>query len=153
MACSATSKNPADRLPIELSDAQRVGISRYEDLLLRMPRFEVAAIGQLVREHAKQICPGIEVVVCGSYRRGKSMSGDVDVLLAPPPGAEDFCDLESSGLRHTVLPRLLSAAIVASSRIRSPRMTTSPRLVVPKHPLWECVGCHQNGYRQPKRRQ
>jgi DNA polymerase/3'-5' exonuclease PolX len=109
MACSATSKNPADRLPIELSDAQRVGISRYEDLLLRMPRFEVAAIGQLVREHAKQICPGIEVVVCGSYRRGKSMSGDVDVLLAPPPGAEDFCDLESSGLRHTVLPRLLSS--------------------------------------------
>ena len=59
-----------------------------------MPRAEAQAIGEAVALRARAILPGVEVVVCGSYRRGKANSGDVDVLIGPPPGAADFADVD-----------------------------------------------------------
>ena len=39
-----------------------------------------------VREVAHSIDPGLEVVTCGSYRRGRPMCGDVDLLITHPNG-------------------------------------------------------------------
>jgi DNA polymerase beta palm/DNA polymerase beta thumb len=36
------------------------------------------------------LLPGVQVVCCGSYRRGKATSGDCDILIAPPQGQEDI---------------------------------------------------------------
>ena len=30
--------------------------------------------------------PGLEIIVCGSYRRGKPTCGDVDILVTHPDG-------------------------------------------------------------------
>jgi DNA polymerase lambda len=50
-----------------------------------------------VRELAQQINPGLEVVTCGSYRRGKLTCGDVDILVT-----------HSDGRSHRgVLPKLI----------------------------------------------
>ena len=39
-----------------------------------------------VRELAHSIDDGLEVVTCGSYRRGKPTCGDVDILVTHPDG-------------------------------------------------------------------
>ena len=39
-----------------------------------------------MRELAHSIDDGLEVVTCGSYRRGKPTCGDVDILVTHPDG-------------------------------------------------------------------
>ncbi|KAH0623811.1 hypothetical protein JD844_006950 [Phrynosoma platyrhinos] len=69
-----------------LTSQQAIGLKHYEDFLERMPREEAAEIEQTVREAAQAIQPGLECIACGSFRRGKSTCGDVDVLVTHPDG-------------------------------------------------------------------
>ena len=39
-----------------------------------------------MREVALSLTHGLEVVTCGSYRRGKPDCGDVDILISHPDG-------------------------------------------------------------------
>jgi DNA polymerase lambda len=39
-----------------------------------------------VRRAALFLVPGLEIEVCGSFRRGKETCGDVDVLVSHPDG-------------------------------------------------------------------
>ena len=63
---------------------QLVGVDCYEDILDRMPRSEVETIGEIVRNAADRLFPGIELSIMGSYRRGKDSCGDVDIHLTHP---------------------------------------------------------------------
>ncbi|RFU35963.1 hypothetical protein B7463_g303, partial [Scytalidium lignicola] len=67
-----------------LSENQRMGIDRYDDLNTRIPREEVAALGNVVEHYANLIDPAMRVIIGGSYRRGASSSGDIDCLLTKP---------------------------------------------------------------------
>ncbi|XP_033633467.1 DNA polymerase lambda-like [Asterias rubens] len=70
----------------KLSRQQKIGLKHYDDFLERMPREEAGAIEATVREMAVSIDPAMMAVVCGSYRRGKTTCGDVDVLVTHPDG-------------------------------------------------------------------
>ena len=75
----------------ELSAQQKIGLRYHEDLKLRIPREEVSRIEDVVRTHLFQCFPrtsnadggdnDLELVTCGSYRRGKPTCGDVDILI------------------------------------------------------------------------
>jgi len=39
-----------------------------------------------VRQAAESVQAGVVLMACGSYRRGKSTCGDVDVLITHPDG-------------------------------------------------------------------
>ncbi|XP_062502642.1 DNA polymerase lambda-like [Corticium candelabrum] len=65
---------------------QLVGLKHYDDFIDRIPREEATAIGDEVRQAALSIVDGLDVEVCGSYRRGKETCGDVDVLISHPDG-------------------------------------------------------------------
>ena len=76
-----------------LTASQQVGARHWRDLVERIPREEVGAIVDAVRGalHAtlmrsgvstEQVATVAECVGCGSYRRGSSDSGDVDILVA-----------------------------------------------------------------------
>jgi len=58
---------------VKLTKNQQVGLRVYEDLLLRIPRAEM-------EEHQKMLASTGGTIV-GSFRRGQSTSGDIDVLL------------------------------------------------------------------------
>lgn len=73
---------------INLERGQLIGLERFEDFNLRIPRSEVEEIIAVVMEYAEKIVPGVQGTVCGSYRRGKTDCGDVDVLFIPPLGDE-----------------------------------------------------------------
>ncbi len=61
-----------------LNKNQRIGLQYYEDLLLRIPRAEMD-------QHAHTLMTAkptsLEGVIVGSYRRGQSNSGDIDMLI------------------------------------------------------------------------
>lgn len=67
---------------LRLTRNQCVGVDCYEDLVEDMSREEVEAIGNLViNTFQTHQYPDAVGIIMGSYRRGKSSSGDVDVLL------------------------------------------------------------------------
>jgi DNA polymerase IV len=67
-----------------LSRTQKLGFKFYEEFEERIPREEVKRIGDIVLKHANELRPGFQMVICGGYRRGKTDSGDVDVILTNP---------------------------------------------------------------------
>jgi len=75
-----------------LTPKQLMGIEHYDDLQTRIPRDEVTALGNVVKETAASIDPHVEVIISGSYRRGAQTSGDIDCLLTKPgtSSSQDF---------------------------------------------------------------
>lgn len=64
--------------PNVLTAAQECGLRHYEDVLERIPRHEIDEYKRWFQEN--QI-PGLTFDIVGSYRRGASSSGDIDVIL------------------------------------------------------------------------
>lgn len=94
----------------------QIGLKYYEDFLVRIPREEVEFIAQKVVEHSnkvvQQIHIGSEVAyeICGGYRRGKTDSGDVDIVLthADCHTMESLLnpllhELEKAGILNTII--------------------------------------------------
>ncbi|KAI9853038.1 MAG: hypothetical protein M1838_002818 [Thelocarpon superellum] len=66
-----------------LTRVQQIGVKFYDEFLEKIPRQEVDFIAAKVTEHAKRVRDdGIEACIVGGYRRGKSGSGDVDIILS-----------------------------------------------------------------------
>ena len=64
-------------------EGEYIAIVTREDIIQKIPRVEVEKIAELVKETAmKVINKKLIVETCGSYRRGRENSGDVDVLIS-----------------------------------------------------------------------
>jgi DNA polymerase/3'-5' exonuclease PolX len=64
--------------------AQWIGIQLHGDLIQKIPRAEIDLFKILF---AQFLWPkGIRFEICGSYRRGRLSSGDIDVLVIDEPG-------------------------------------------------------------------
>lgn len=67
---------------ITLTRMQEIGLRYYKELNQRIPRHEIADFGEKLTRLLKPL--GFEVILAGSFRRGKSTSGDIDVILVNP---------------------------------------------------------------------
>lgn len=86
---------------IELSSVQEIGLKYYDDINTRMPREEARDIFEEIRAIALCLDPKLFVEIMGSYRRGKSTCGDIDVMISRSP---------DDGKTHAgIVPKLLSA--------------------------------------------
>ncbi|KAI2720106.1 hypothetical protein CBS147318_3412 [Penicillium roqueforti] len=69
-----------------LSRVQQIGVKFYEEFQEGIPRAESEGIATVIQDHAARVraedANGIECVIVGGYRRGKQVSGDVDVILS-----------------------------------------------------------------------
>lgn len=66
-----------------LSRVQQIGLKYYDEFLLKIPRSEVESITATITRHAKLVTDSnVETIIVGGHRRGKSESGDVDVVLS-----------------------------------------------------------------------
>ena len=63
-----------------------IGLKYYEDLIVKMPREEVATIidyiQTTIKAELKDEWLDYDLVCCGSYRRGRSHCGDIDLLIS-----------------------------------------------------------------------
>ncbi|KAI0910616.1 hypothetical protein F4823DRAFT_589573 [Ustulina deusta] len=66
---------------VKLSANQQVGVKHYDDLLTRIPRAEVKALGGHVKDVAATIDSSVELIISGSHRRGADTSGDIDLIM------------------------------------------------------------------------
>lgn len=82
----------------KLSRGQQIGVKYYQELQKKIPRAEVEAIADTMLHHANEIKKGFQMVIVGGYRRGKTASGDVDVVLShPDASATEFVISEIVG--------------------------------------------------------
>ncbi|CAK7228722.1 hypothetical protein SCUCBS95973_006977 [Sporothrix curviconia] len=68
----------------ELTRVQQIGVKYYDELQELLTRAQVEAIADRVLEHANRIHDGFQMVIAGGYRRGKALSGDVDLIISHP---------------------------------------------------------------------
>jgi DNA polymerase/3'-5' exonuclease PolX len=66
---------------VSLTDQQVIGLRVYEDLLKPIDRADIAKIGETVRKAVNELCPGTDLDIMGSYRRGALSGHDVDCLI------------------------------------------------------------------------
>ena len=66
---------------IELTEQMKLGIKYKDTLIEKIPRILIACLDIFVYSELQKIDPQFISVVCGSYRRGKPYSSDVDILI------------------------------------------------------------------------
>ena len=63
---------------------QLIGLKYFHDINERIPRIELTKIETKLKKHIHKIDPKLIMTVCGSYRRERPNSGDIDVLITHP---------------------------------------------------------------------
>lgn len=61
------------------TNAQRIGLRLHSELTQKIPRAEISQYQELLHQYFDPL--QIQFQICGSYRRGKAESGDMDVLV------------------------------------------------------------------------
>ena len=73
-----------------LNASQLIGLTHVEDFKKKIPRAELELILERVKETVDYLGGGkLTCQACGSYRRGKGSSGDIDVLITPKDGTSE----------------------------------------------------------------
>ena len=66
---------------MNVSYAIKLGLKYYGIVEGNIPRKEIQQIEKYLVKEINKIDPGLEIMICGSYRRGKKNAGDIDVLM------------------------------------------------------------------------
>lgn len=66
---------------IELPHQIILGLKYYGIVQGNIPRKEISSVEKYLITKAHKLSPDLDIIICGSYRRGKKTSGDIDVLL------------------------------------------------------------------------
>ncbi|KAG5870115.1 hypothetical protein JTB14_025998 [Gonioctena quinquepunctata] len=68
----------------KLTHHQMIGLKYFWDFEKKIPREEITKVEGIIVKELKNLDPEYEVTICGSYRRGKLESGDIDTLITHP---------------------------------------------------------------------
>ena len=77
-------KDAVDKGIIKVNYQVKLGLKYYHSLQKNIPRSEIKLIEKYLIEKAKEIDANLHVLICGSYRRGLLISGDIDVMIFHP---------------------------------------------------------------------
>jgi len=77
-------RNAAATGHIHLDAKQEIGLKYVDEFRKKIPRSEMMQHEALLQKTSADLRSRISLLVCGSYRRGKSVSGDIDILITAP---------------------------------------------------------------------
>jgi DNA polymerase/3'-5' exonuclease PolX len=69
-----------------LTPQQTIELKYYDEFQEKISREEVEKIAEIVQQITSTIKGGFIFQICGSYRRGRDLCGDVDLLMTHPDG-------------------------------------------------------------------
>ena len=114
-----------------LNDVQKVGLKFYEQILKRIPRTEIEEYEKMFKEYFNKVVnactakpngsPDDNFEIVGSYRRGATESGDIDVIITGATGT----------VYKSFIEQLIKAGIILEVLSRGPSKT----LVIAKLPV------------------
>ena len=123
-----TSLNALRQNEGELNTNQRIGLKYYDDLLKRIPRKEIDAYKKVFQRVFSGLgYPEASMDIVGSYRRGVTTSGDIDVILTDAANnqklLEDFLTtLEKEGIiLHKLSDGKKKVMVIAELPGKTPR--------------------------------
>lgn len=58
-----------------------IGLKYFDDFETKIPAAEIQEMEVILRQTLGKINPKLKMEICGSYRRGRTMCGDIDVLF------------------------------------------------------------------------
>ncbi|EAW22824.1 DNA-directed DNA polymerase IV [Aspergillus fischeri NRRL 181] len=122
-----------------LTKSQRIGVEHYHDFAQRIPRREVEAHGEIVRKAVQKADPGMQVIIGGSYRRGASDSGDIDLLITK---GDATIEQITAMMMDTVIPRLFQDGFLQVSLASTSRSDGSKwhgASVLPGSKIWRRI--------------
>jgi len=65
----------------KLNYHQLVGVKHYHNIMKKIPRDEIVKFEKILGKLLKKMNDGLILTICGSYRRGRKESGDIDCFL------------------------------------------------------------------------
>jgi len=74
-------KNKVKKGKIQVNEQIELGLAYHNKFFDNIPRDEITAVKELLSKILKKINKKYIFEICGSYRRGKPTSGDIDVLI------------------------------------------------------------------------
>jgi DNA polymerase beta len=100
----------------ELTHHMEVGLRWYHDIKQKIPRDEMDTYSEILLEKGKLLDKRLKIQVCGSYRRGKAFSGDIDVLMTHPD-LVTAADVEACPIKYLLMlvDGLIHAGIIVDS--------------------------------------
>ena len=122
-----------------LTKSQRIGVDHYNDFNQRIPRQEVEAHAAIVRQAVQNADPSMQAIVGGSYRRGASNSGDIDVLITKPDAPIQYI---RTVMMEVVVPDLFQQGFLQTSLASTSRGEGSKwhgASVLPDCPVWRRI--------------
>lgn len=92
-----TKLNKETKYLYKLNSHQLLGVKYFHDMSQKIPREEVQRAERILTASAKHMNKDLILTLCGSYRRGRAKSGDVDCLITHPD-IKTMEDLETSSV-------------------------------------------------------
>jgi predicted nucleotidyltransferase len=68
----------------QLTHHQLTGVKYFHHISEKIPREEIIKMEKLLKTMAKHLNSNLKIQCCGSYRRGRDRSGDIDALMCHP---------------------------------------------------------------------
>jgi len=91
----------------KLNSHQLIGLKYFEDFEKKIPRHEIEQIEEIIKKEIHELDPEYLVTICGSYRRGKLESGDIDVLLTHP----SYTSIDGNAKESQLLKKLVNSLV------------------------------------------
>ena len=66
---------------VKITHHIEVGLKYFEDFKIKIPRSEIDKINLIIKKYVLQIDKNNLFTICGSYRRGKDICGDIDIVI------------------------------------------------------------------------
>ncbi|KAK3931439.1 DNA polymerase beta [Frankliniella fusca] len=98
----------------KLNHHQLIGLMYFEDFEKKIPRGEIEKIENILVNEISTLDPNYIVNICGSYRRGKSESGDIDALITHPSFTSDSKPKSKAFLLHNVVTCLEKCGLICA---------------------------------------
>ncbi|KAK7864609.1 hypothetical protein R5R35_003198 [Gryllus longicercus] len=99
----------------KLNHHQLIGLRYLEDFEKKIPRKEIQEIEDLIKKEVRNVDSEYIITICGSYRRGKLESGDIDVLLTHPSYNSSESPKKKTKLLHDVVKLLEKKNIITET--------------------------------------